>query len=114
MIEHAGQDEYRAIARLRLAGLLLDEKKFDDALKQVDAIGAGEFAALAADRRGDILLAQGKPAEAKAAYQKAWESIDPKVDYRRVIEAKLNVAGVAPAAGAAPASAAAAASGASR
>ena len=102
--EHAGEGEYRAIARLRLAGLLLDEKKFDEALKQVDAVGAGEFAALAADRRGDILQAQGKPEEAKAAYQKAWQSMDAKVDYRRVVEAKLNVLGSAPAASAAAAS----------
>ncbi|HEX2542806.1 MAG TPA: tetratricopeptide repeat protein [Caldimonas sp.] len=119
VVEHAAQDEYRAIARLRLAGLLLDEKKFDEALRQVDAVEAGTFAALAADRRGDILLAQGKPAEARSAYQKAWDAMDPKLDYRRVVEAKLNVAGVAPAANstgqpAAAASAAVVASGASR
>jgi predicted negative regulator of RcsB-dependent stress response len=102
--EHAGQDEYRAIARLRLAGLLLDQKKLDEALKQVDAVAAGEFAALAADRRGDILVAQGKPDQAKAAYQKAWEAMDAKVDYRRIVEAKLNVVGGAPASVAASAS----------
>ena len=60
-----------------------------------------EFAALAADRRGDILLAEGKSAEAKAAYLKAWTAMDPKVDYRRLVEAKLNLLGVQPAAGAA-------------
>jgi predicted negative regulator of RcsB-dependent stress response len=118
VVEHAAQDEYKALARLRLAGLLLDEKKYDEALRHADAVGAGEFAALAADRRGDILLAQGKPAEARSAYQKAWEGMDPKIDYRRVVEAKLNVVGASPAASAtaiAPiASATAAASGASR
>ena len=102
--EHAGQAEYQAIARLRLAGLLLDEKKYDEALKQVDAVVAGEFAALAADRRGDILLAQGKADDARASYRKAWEALDPKVDYRRVVEAKLSVLGGAPAASAATAS----------
>jgi len=96
--DKASDDEYRAIARLRLAGLLLDTKKYEDALKQVDAVSGGpEFIALANDRRGDILMAQGKSAEAQAAYLKAWTAMDPKVDYRRVVEAKLNLLGVQPA-----------------
>jgi len=100
--DKAGDDEYRAIARLRLAGLLLDTKKYEEALKQVDAVSGGpEFIALANDRRGDILLAQGKSAEAQAAYLKAWTAMDPKLDYRRVVEAKLNMLGVQPAAAAA-------------
>jgi predicted negative regulator of RcsB-dependent stress response len=100
--EHAGEDEYRSIARLRLAGMLLDDKKYDEAMKLVDAVGSPQFAALAADRRGDILLAQGKADEAKAAYQKAWDAMDAKVDYRRVVEAKLNVLGATRAAASAP------------
>ncbi len=99
--DKAGESEYRAIARLRLAGLLLDTKKYEEALKQLDAIDAPEFAALAADRRGDILLTEGKSAEAQAAYLKAWTAMDPKIDYRRLIEAKLNLLGVQPAASAA-------------
>ena len=100
-VAEKGDDEYRSIARLRLAGLLLDTKKYEDALKQLDAIDSREFAALAADRRGDVLLSQGKNAEAQAAYLKAWSAMDPKVDYRRLVEAKLNLFGVQPAASAA-------------
>jgi len=96
--DNAGETEYRAIARLRLAGLLLDTAKYDEALKQLDAIDSPQFAALAADRRGDVLLAQGKNAEAQAAYQKAWSAMDPKTDYRRLVEAKLNLLGAQPAA----------------
>ena len=99
--DSASESEYRTIARLRLAGLLLDEKKYDEALKQLDGVDGAEFQALAADRRGDVLLAQGKAEEAKAAYAKAWAAMDAKVDYRRVVEAKLNVLGVDPAASAA-------------
>jgi predicted negative regulator of RcsB-dependent stress response len=102
--ENASEDEYKTVARLRLAGLLLDAKKSDEALKQLDGATAKAFSALVADRRGDILAAQGKKDEAKASYQKAWNEMDPKVDYRRLIEAKLNVLGVDPAG--APASAA--------
>lgn len=99
--DHASDSGYRSIARLRLAGLLLDTAKYDDALKQLDAIDSPEFVALAADRRGDILLAEGKRAEAQAAYLKAWTAMDPKIDYRRLVEAKLNLLGVQPEAAAA-------------
>lgn len=91
--EHAGDDGYKATAHLRLAGLLVDTKAYDEALKQLDAVTAPEFAALAQDRRGDVLAAQGKPAEAAAAWQAAWKAMDEKLDYRRIIEAKLNTLG---------------------
>lgn len=94
--ENAGEAEYRTVARLRLAGLLLDEKKYDEALKQLDGATAKEFAALVADRRGDILLAQGKPDDAKAAYSQAWKAMDETVEYRRMIESKLTALGAAP------------------
>ena len=97
---NATEVEYQTVAKLRAAGILLDQKKYDEALKQLDGATAPDFAALVADRRGDTLLAQGKKDDAKAAYTKAWTTMDPKVDYRRLIEAKLTVLGAAPAASA--------------
>ena len=94
--ENAAEGEYRTVARLRLAGLLLDEKKYDEALKQLDGATAKEFAALVADRRGDVLLAQGKKDEAKAAFGQAWKAMDESLEYRRIVEAKLAVLGAAP------------------
>jgi predicted negative regulator of RcsB-dependent stress response len=109
--EHAGEDEYKTVARLRLAGLLMQAKDYDGALKQLDAAKAPTFEALVADRRGDVLLAQGKVAEARSAYQAAWKAMDDKLEYRRLIDAKLTALGAAPQ----PAAAAAAqASGASQ
>jgi predicted negative regulator of RcsB-dependent stress response len=93
---NATEVEYQSIAKLRAAGILLDQKKYDDALKQLDGATAPDFAALVGDRRGDVLLAQGKKEEAKAAYAKAWQAMDPKVDYRRLIDAKLTALGAAP------------------
>ena len=94
--EHAIEPEYQTLARIRLAGVLLDQKKYDEALKQLDTATPKEFEALVTDRRGDILLAQGKRDDAKAAYQKAWSAMDPAVEYRRLIEAKLTAMGAAP------------------
>lgn len=87
--EQAGEEAYRAIARLRLAGLLLDAKDHAGALKALDGITAKDFAGLAADRRGDVLLAQGKADEARTAYQAAYKAMDEKIDYRRLVEVKL-------------------------
>jgi len=94
--ENAGDDDYRAVARLRLAGVLLDGKRYDEALKALDGVGSPAFAALVADRRGDILLAQGKTDAAKDAYQAAYKAMDERVDYRRLVEAKLTSLGAAP------------------
>jgi predicted negative regulator of RcsB-dependent stress response len=96
--DNASEDEYRTVARLRLAGLLLQAKDFDGALKQLDLAKAPTFEALVADRRGDVLLAQGKPSEARSAYQAAWKAMDEKIEYRRLIDAKLTSLGVPPAA----------------
>ncbi len=104
----AAEKEYQFIAKLRLAGLLLDEKKYDDALKVLPTDAPPAFAALAADRRGDILLAQGKPDEARAAFRIAYDTMEPTLDYRRLIDAKLTALGTASAAAPAPASASAA------
>ena len=94
---NATETEYQTIAHLRAAGILLDQKKYDEALKQLDAATAPDFVALAADRRGDVLLAQGKTDEAKAAYTKAWQAMDATIEYRRLIDAKLTALGAAPA-----------------
>lgn len=93
--DNASDDAHRDIARLRLAGILLDEKKLDEALRTLDAVATREFAALAADRRGDILFEQGKGDEARAAWRKALQGLDAKVDYRRVVEAKVDALGAA-------------------
>lgn len=96
--DNASVDEYRAIARLRAAGILADQKKYDEALRQLDGVKGAAFEALAADRRGDVLAAQGKKDEAKTAYQAAWKAMDSKLEYRQLIDAKLTALGAAPAA----------------
>jgi predicted negative regulator of RcsB-dependent stress response len=74
----------------------LDAKQLDDALKTLDAKVPEEYAALVADRRGDVLLAQGKNKEAAEAFLAAWKGLEPTVEYRRFIEGKLTVLGAPP------------------
>lgn len=87
--EHGVEDEVRTIARLRLAALQTDARQYDAGLKTLEAVKLEGFEPLAADRRGDILLAQGKSDQARAAYQQAYAGMSDKLDYRRLIEAKL-------------------------
>ena len=74
----------------------LDAKQHDAALKTLDAKVPEEYAALVADRRGDILLAQGKTKEAIEAFQLAWKGLEPTIEYRRFVEGKLTVLGAPP------------------
>ncbi|WP_332777542.1 YfgM family protein [Polaromonas sp.] len=104
----ASDEGYQAIAKLRLAGVLMENKAYDEALQQLSGTFPKDFVALAADRRGDILAAQGKKNEAKAEYEKAYKGLDERAEYRRLVEVKLNALGVDPTM-AAPNSAAAAA-----
>ena len=87
---------YQSVARLRLSGMLFETRAYDEALQQLAAPMPKDFAPLAADRSGDILLAQGKKTEAKAQYQSAYKGLDERSDYRRIIEIKLNALGVDP------------------
>jgi predicted negative regulator of RcsB-dependent stress response len=110
--DNASEDEIRTIARLRAAGLLIEKKQYDAALAQLDAAASGKnakaFESLVADRRGDVLLAQSKKDEARKAFELAYKSMDEKVDYRRLIDAKLTALGAAPAAAASAAASGAA------
>jgi predicted negative regulator of RcsB-dependent stress response len=93
--DKAKQEEMRDVSRLRLAGVLLDEKKYDEALKLLSAKTAETYTPLYADLKGDVLAEQGKAAEARSAYQFALEKLDANSPYRRVIEVKLDALGEA-------------------
>jgi len=88
--EHGRDEEVRAIARLRLAGVRLDEKKYDEALKLLEGKHPESFAGLYADLRGDALLGLGKTAEAKAAYKLALEKLPAQSNYRLLVQLKLD------------------------
>jgi predicted negative regulator of RcsB-dependent stress response len=92
VLEH-GNEEYQAVARVRLAGILLDEQAYDEALKVLAGATAPQFAGAVADRRGDILVAQNKLAEARTAYQAALAATDKNSPGRQLIELKLEAIG---------------------
>ena len=88
-----GNDEYQSIAKLRLAGVLLDEKAYDEGLKLLATPFLPQFASAVADRKGDILVAQNKVVEARAAYQAALDAMDKNNPGRQLVQIKLEAIG---------------------
>ncbi len=88
-----GVDEHRGVARMRVAAVLLDQKKYDEALKVLDGNSDPAFTALAADMRGDVMLAQGRMDEARSAYKLAVEKAGPRNPVKGIAETKLNALG---------------------
>ncbi|WP_225032775.1 tetratricopeptide repeat protein [Paraburkholderia sp. XV] len=92
-VDHAKDDEFKQIAKLRLASLLLDEKAYDAGLALLND-PSDAFKGVVADRRGDLLAAQGKRDDARTAYKLALDSL-PKNDAsaRQLIQFKLDALG---------------------
>jgi len=88
-----GVDEHRGVARMRLAAVLMEQKKYDEALRVLDGNKDEAFVALAADLRGDIMLAQGRLDEARASYKLASEKAGPRNPVKNIAETKLNALG---------------------
>jgi predicted negative regulator of RcsB-dependent stress response len=95
VIDNAAEATLKDVARLRLAAILLDEKNYSDALKQLEAKHPESFDGLHADLRGDVLSAQGKIDEARSSYKLAYEKIDSQSMYRNLIQMKLDALGAA-------------------
>jgi predicted negative regulator of RcsB-dependent stress response len=94
--ENAKDEALQDIARLRLASVMLDEKAYDDALKTLDAKHGAAFDAPFLAARGDVLVAQGKKDEARAAYKAAVDKTDAKdTGLRGSIQLRLDALGTA-------------------
>lgn len=100
--ENAGDAPLRDLARLRLAVLMMDDKAYDEALKQLAVAPSPAFAPRYGELKGDILLAQGKKAEAVEAYRAAVAALEeirkddtapPHGAYLDVLKLKMEAAG---------------------
>jgi predicted negative regulator of RcsB-dependent stress response len=94
VVERSSSDELKDIARLRLAGVLLDDKAPDEALKLLEAPHAAPLAPQYAALKGDILVAKNQPTEAKAAYKLAIEKTDERnAAFRASVQLRLDALG---------------------
>lgn len=91
--KNAKEDAVKSLAQLQLAGILFEQKDYDAALKLVNESHEASFDGLFNDLKGDILVAQGKPEEAKVAYQEAVKSFEFGSRYARYTQHKLEALG---------------------
>ena len=94
VIEHARDPEYQAIARLRLANVLLDAKDYAGALKVLEVKAEAPFDASFAETRGDVYAQEGKRDEARKAYRSAFELTRARDTVtRQLLQLKLDALG---------------------
>lgn len=91
--KNATETSVAAIATLQLANVLAEEKDYQGALKLLEASHDAGFDGLFSDLKGDVLLALGKKAEAKAAYEHALTKLEPSGKYRVLTQQKLEALG---------------------
>jgi predicted negative regulator of RcsB-dependent stress response len=93
VMDGARDEDTRDLARLRLAGVLLDEKNHQEALALVETKVGDSLAGLYSELKGDILAAQGKAAEARNAYQLALDKSESGSTYRATVQLKMDALG---------------------
>ncbi len=91
---HAKESATKSIALIQLGQILVEEKKYEDALKKANDVDNEGYLGLSNDLKGDILNAMGQKEDAKKAYQEALKRFGPKDPYARFTEEKLESLGV--------------------
>ena len=96
--QKANDPALRDIARLRLATVMFDDKAYDEALAQLQGPVDDSLSARFADLKGDVLIAQGKQEEARAAYKAVLATLEKAtkpeaVTLREIVQAKLDAVG---------------------
>lgn len=90
LLVNSEEVELKELARLRLAGLMLDEKKYNEALKLLESKHSEFFAGLYGDLKGDVLVAKGNISEARVAYKMAMDKIDRNGTHYKIVQMKLD------------------------
>jgi len=92
--EQSADKEYQALAKLRLAAILMNEKDYAATLALLSGDFPASFEGLVADRKGDVLILKSDKSAAIVEYEKAWRLLDVRTEYRRLVEVKLNALGI--------------------
>ena len=96
VVENGYPRAMQVVARERLARVLLNEGRAEEALATLDAAGdLTGFEARYAEVRGDILFALGRSDDAATAYREALDSLEAGVGDRNKLVMKLESLGAA-------------------
>lgn len=92
-MKDATSGEIARIARLRLGRVLVQQEKYDEALKVLALPGDSAFDARFHEARGDAYYAMGKTAEARQEYEAALAGADATLGDQAFLQAKLDEVG---------------------
>jgi predicted negative regulator of RcsB-dependent stress response len=82
-------EEFSWVAKIRLAGFLLDENNPQAALETLSGKPPKEFSPLVNDRRGDVYAALGRNDEARAAWKSAADEFSAQSPSKELVLRKL-------------------------
>lgn len=88
VIRTTTSEELKALAALRLARIYLDKGEAEQALSTLNQLAPGAYEVAALELKGDIYLQQGKPEEARTAYDSAITKSDEMPGKRAMLEMK--------------------------
>ncbi len=88
VVDHSAP-EFAWMARIRLAGVMLDENNAKAALDTLSGKPPNEFAALVEDRKGDAHAALGNKEDARSAWKTAADGLPAASPSRELIMRKL-------------------------
>ncbi|HZF17786.1 MAG TPA: tetratricopeptide repeat protein [Steroidobacteraceae bacterium] len=89
IMDESRDDGLRLVARLRLARVLAEQGKPDEALRLIDGAGPSAFDPRFEETRGDILIVKGDRAGALAAYERAAASTVPAIVNDELLKLKI-------------------------
>ena len=84
IIDHSSQSTVRDVARLRLARVLIAQKKMYEALTLLSEVFPVSFSPLVDEARGDALLAKGEVDAAREAYDRALINTSEDSEYLKM------------------------------
>lgn len=89
LVAEKSPEEFSWVAKIRLAGVLLDEDNPQAALEALAGKPPKEFAPLVNDRQGDVYAALGRSEEARAAWKSAADAFPAQSPSRELALRKL-------------------------
>lgn len=92
-----GDEGLVAIARLRLAQVLLADGDLETALTTANTAMPPAFEPSRQELLGDIYLAKGETDSAKKAYELAWQALSERQEIRSLLSLKMQSLGMTPA-----------------
>lgn len=93
VLGHSKEESVKAVARLRLASLLLDQKNYTAAIVELERSRPFGFDAFFLDLKGDVLVAKGAPASARDAYKSALSKLSSDSLQYQFTQMKLDALG---------------------